>query len=112
MISHQLGYKIPQITLLLKNKEIISIQVAERLEFTMSEVSINKPSYIGRSSRFDNRNPKGTKQVPSIIEQEQGHYKIRASATFDDDTYDYDYDLNSMKYVENREQWERRERRK
>jgi hypothetical protein len=107
MISHRkLGYKIPQITLLLKNKEIISIQVAERLEFTMPEVSINKPSYIGRrrSSRFDNRNPKGTKQVPSIIEQEQGHYKIRASATFDDDTYDYDYDLNSMKYVENREQ--------
>ena len=105
MISHRkLGYKIPQITLLLKNKEIIS-KVAERLEFTMSEVSINKPSYIGRrSSRFDNRNPKGTKQVPSIIEQEQGHYKIRASATFDDDTYDYDYDLNSMKYVENREQ--------
>jgi hypothetical protein len=104
MICHRkLGYKIPQITLLLKNKEIIFIQVAERLEFAISEASINKPSYIERRrSRFDNRNPKGTKQVPSIIEQEQEHYKIRASATFNDDTYDYD--LNSMKYVENREQ--------
>jgi hypothetical protein len=88
---------IPQIILLLKNKEVMPIQVAEHLNFALHGVSINKHSNIERG-RFDNnnRNQKVTKQV-LFIEQE---YEIRANMTFGNM---YDYSLNSKEYAEIKE---------
>ena len=81
--------------LLLKNNEIMPIQVAEHLNFALHGVSINEPLNIERGRFDNNRIPRGAKVL--FIEQEN---KIRASITFDDV---YDYDLNSKEYVENKE---------
>jgi DNA-binding transcriptional ArsR family regulator len=55
-----------QIMLLLKNKEMLPTQIAERLNFTIPAVST---SLRILRVRFDNRNEKGEKQV-LFIEQE------------------------------------------
>ena len=86
--------------LLLKNKEIMPIQVAEHLNFALHGVSINQPLNIERGRFDNNRNQKVTKQV-LFIEQED---EIRANMTCDDT---YDYSLSSKEYVENKESKER-----
>jgi hypothetical protein len=89
---------IPQIMLLLRNKEVMPIQVAEHLNFALHGVSSNKHSNIERG-RFDNsRNQKVTKQVLFIEHEDE----IRANMTCDDT---YDYNLNSKEYVENKERY-------
>ncbi|HEY6884073.1 MAG TPA: hypothetical protein VI278_08570 [Nitrososphaeraceae archaeon] len=83
--------------LLLKNKEVMPIHVAEQLNLALHGVSSNKHLNIERGrSDNNNRNQKVTKQV-LFIEQE---YEIRANMTFDDT---YDYSLNSKEYAENKE---------
>jgi hypothetical protein len=93
---------IPQIMLLLKDKEVTPTQIAEHLNFALHGVSINhtEPSNIERS-RFDNKTQKVTKQVLFIEEEDE----IRASMTFNDT---HDYNLNSKEYVENKGSKERK----